>query len=76
MPDNLQSIPLAANATFVSQCACAQKDVCMQGFVYLQFQSTEGAAAAQKALHGRWFAGRQIVAEFQFAPIYSQYFRV
>ena len=49
---------------------------CMQGFVYLQFQSTEGAAAAQKALHGRWFAGRQIVAEFQFAPVYSQYFRV
>ena len=48
----------------------------MQGFVYLQFQSTEGAAAAQKALHGRWFAGRQIVAEFQFAPVYSQYFRV
>jgi RNA-binding protein 39 len=48
----------------------------MQGFVYLQFQSTEGAAAAQKALHGRWFAGRQIVAEFQFAPIYSQYFKV
>ena len=48
----------------------------LQGFVYLQFQSGEGAAAAQKALHGRWFAGRQIVAEFQFAPIYSQYFKV
>ena len=48
----------------------------VQGFVYLQFQSGEGAMAAQKALHGRWFAGRQIVAEFQFAPIYSQYFKV
>lgn len=56
--------------------ALLQRSCCAQGFVYLQFQSTEGAAAAQKALHGRWFAGRQIVAEFQFAPVYSQYFRV
>ncbi|CAK0743154.1 hypothetical protein CVIRNUC_001447 [Coccomyxa viridis] len=54
----------------------AHVDKNSKGFVYLQFQSGEGAMAAQKALHGRWFAGRQIVAEFQFAPIYSQYFKV
>ncbi|KAK9823650.1 hypothetical protein WJX72_004426 [[Myrmecia] bisecta] len=46
-----------------------------KGFVYLKFAAAEGAAAAQKALHGRWFASRQIIAEFQFAQIYSQHFR-
>ena len=49
---------------------------CWQGFVYLKFTSVEGSAAAQKALHGRWFAGRQTVAEFQFTAIYGSYFQV
>lgn len=48
----------------------------MQGFVYLKFMTVEGSAAAQKALHGRWFAGRQIVAEFQFTAVYGNYFTV
>lgn len=46
-----------------------------QGFVYLKFGELQGAAAAQRALHGRWFAGRQIVADFQFTPIYNNYFK-
>lgn len=46
----------------------------LQGFVYLKFVTVEGSAAAQKALHGRWFAGRQVVAEFQFTQIYNNFF--
>lgn len=46
-----------------------------KGFVYLKFATVEGSAAAQKALHGRWFAGRQVVAEFQFTQIYNNFFR-
>ena len=38
------------------------------------FGSTEAAAAAQRALHGRWFAGRQVVADFQFAVPYKAHF--
>ncbi|KAK9908927.1 hypothetical protein WJX75_004772 [Coccomyxa subellipsoidea] len=45
-----------------------------KGFVYLKFVTVEGSAAAQKALHGRWFAGRQVVAEFQFTQIYNNFF--
>ena len=47
-----------------------------QGYVYLKFASVEGSAAAQKQLHGRWFAGRQVVAEFQFTAVYNGHFRV
>jgi len=47
----------------------------LQGYVYLKFAAVEGAVAAQKALHGRWFAGNQVLAEFQFAPTYIEYFR-
>ena len=50
--------------------------LCLQGFVYLKFSSPEGAEAAQKALHGRWFAGRQIVADYQFTQIYNVHFGV
>ncbi len=50
--------------------------VVRQGFVYLKFAAVEGSAAAQKQLHGRWFAGRQVVAEFQFTQVYSGHFRV
>eukprot|EP01026_Neomeris_dumetosa_P059119 TRINITY_DN5518_c0_g1_i4.p2 TRINITY_DN5518_c0_g1~~TRINITY_DN5518_c0_g1_i4.p2 ORF type:complete len:530 (+),score=86.01 TRINITY_DN5518_c0_g1_i4:141-1592(+) len=45
-----------------------------KGFVYVKMDSVESAQRAMKALHGRWFAGRQIVAEFQFAQIYSKHF--
>ncbi|PON83538.1 Splicing factor-like protein [Trema orientale] len=34
------------------------------GCVYLRFETVEAAAAAQRAMHGRWFAGRQISALF------------
>lgn len=30
-----------------------------------KFSAVQSAAAAQKALHGRWFAARQIAADFQ-----------
>jgi RNA-binding protein 39 len=35
-----------------------------QGHVYLKFDATPSAQNAQKALHGRWFAGKQISATF------------
>ncbi len=44
--------------------------------MYLKFAAVEGSAAAQKALHGRWFAGRQVVAEFQFTAVYGGHFHV
>lgn len=47
-----------------------------KGFVYLKFASGEGASAAQKALNGRWFAGRQIAADFQFPAVYNNFFRL
>lgn len=34
------------------------------GFVYLRFENTQGAIAAQRALHGRWFAGKMITATY------------
>ena len=46
-----------------------------QGFVYLKFVNAQAATAAQAALHGRWFAGRQIAADFQFTPLYNQHFK-
>lgn len=33
-----------------------------QGAVYVKCSSPEGAANASRALHGRWFAGKQIIA--------------
>ncbi|GMH41513.1 hypothetical protein BSKO_09423 [Bryopsis sp. KO-2023] len=47
-----------------------------KGFVYVKFAKTEGSVASQRALHGRWFAGRQIVAEYQFAQVYNSHFDV
>jgi hypothetical protein len=47
-----------------------------QGFVYLKFETQEAAQAAAQALHGRWYSGHQIVAEFQFTQIYAAYFKV
>ncbi|XP_051134773.1 uncharacterized protein LOC127253979 [Andrographis paniculata] len=34
------------------------------GFVYLRFENAQSAIAAQRALHGRWFAGKMITATF------------
>ena len=48
----------------------------VQGFVYLKFASGQGASAAQKGFNGRWFAGRQIAADFQFPAVYNNYFRL
>ncbi|EFN58013.1 hypothetical protein CHLNCDRAFT_57088 [Chlorella variabilis] len=47
-----------------------------RGFVYVKFTAISSAANAQRALHGRWFAARQIAADFQFTPIYNQHFGV
>ncbi|KAL4443698.1 hypothetical protein ABPG75_011435 [Micractinium tetrahymenae] len=49
-------------------------DKASRGFVYIKFNSVPAAANAQRALHGRWFAARQIAADFQFTPIYNQHF--
>lgn len=34
------------------------------GYVYLRFESVEGASGAQQAMHKRWFARRLISAIF------------
>lgn len=47
-----------------------------QGCVYLKYATMEAAAAAQLAMHGRWFAGRQLAVDFCFAHSYAQYFGV
>lgn len=41
-------------------------DKASDGFIYLKFGAVAHAAAALAAMQGRWFAGRQVVAEFQF----------
>ncbi len=47
-----------------------------QGFVFLRFASVEGAQAAQRALNGRFYSGKQIVAQFQFAQVYNSFFGI
>ena len=61
---------------FQSKVFPKQHCLCMQGFVYVKFGTQEAASAAQRALDGRWFAGRQICAEYQFTAVYSQHFSV
>eukprot|EP00252_Welwitschia_mirabilis_P001778 TRINITY_DN1171_c0_g1_i1.p1 TRINITY_DN1171_c0_g1~~TRINITY_DN1171_c0_g1_i1.p1 ORF type:complete len:436 (+),score=112.04 TRINITY_DN1171_c0_g1_i1:907-2214(+) len=39
------------------------------GHVYLRFDSASSAVAAQRALHGRWFAGKMITATFM--PLFT-----
>ena len=43
-----------------------------QGFVYLKFASVAAATAAKNVMHDRWFAGRQIAADYQFSAVYSK----
>ncbi|XP_044463576.1 RNA-binding protein 39-like [Mangifera indica] len=45
------------------------------GFVYLQFESVEAAAAAQRAMHMRWFARRLISALFMKPEDYEGKFK-
>ncbi|KAF0914636.1 hypothetical protein E2562_030699 [Oryza meyeriana var. granulata] len=44
------------------------------GFVYLRFDSITAAMSAQKALHGRWFAGKMITATFMYPQQYAMKF--
>ncbi|KAF0930924.1 hypothetical protein E2562_037136 [Oryza meyeriana var. granulata] len=44
------------------------------GFVYLHFDSVAAATNAQRALHGRWFAGKMIIATFMTAQQYKMKF--
>ncbi|GMY05407.1 RNA-binding protein 39-like isoform X2 [Fagus crenata] len=44
------------------------------GFVFLRFENTQGAVAAQRALHGRWFAGKMITATFMVPQAYEAKF--
>ncbi|KAB1219999.1 RNA-binding protein rsd1 [Morella rubra] len=44
------------------------------GFVYLRFETTQASAAAQRALHGRWFAGKMITATFMVPQAYEAKF--
>eukprot|EP01018_Ginkgo_biloba_P018999 Gb_11513 [translate_table: standard] len=41
------------------------------GHVYLRFESANSAIAAQRALHGRWFAGKTITATFMLPSSYE-----
>ncbi|PWA59771.1 splicing factor, CC1-like protein [Artemisia annua] len=44
------------------------------GFVYLRFENAQSAVAAQRALHGRWFAGKMITATFMLPQDYETKF--
>uniref|UniRef100_A0A5B6ZBK4 RRM domain-containing protein n=2 Tax=Davidia involucrata TaxID=16924 RepID=A0A5B6ZBK4_DAVIN len=44
------------------------------GFVYLRFENTQSAISAQRALHGRWFAGKMITATFMIPQNYEAKF--
>eukprot|EP00892_Ulva_mutabilis_P011711 jgi/Ulvmu1/8912/UM005_0003.1 len=47
-----------------------------RGFVYLKFADEAAAAAAQSALHGRWYSHKQIIADFQFTALYNRHFNI
>ncbi|KAI4350258.1 hypothetical protein L6164_004731 [Bauhinia variegata] len=44
------------------------------GLVYLRFDTTQPAVNAQRALHGRWFAGKMITASFMVPQSYEDKF--
>ncbi|KAL6346698.1 hypothetical protein AAG906_000316 [Vitis piasezkii] len=44
------------------------------GFVFLRFENTQAAISAQRALHGRWFAGKMITATFMLPQNYEAKF--
>ncbi|CAO2815636.1 unnamed protein product [Amaranthus hypochondriacus] len=45
-----------------------------EGFVYLKFENTQAAMNAQRALHGRWFAGKMISALYMLPQNYEAKF--
>ncbi|XP_058090835.1 uncharacterized protein LOC131237182 [Magnolia sinica] len=44
------------------------------GFVYLRFENVTSAMSAQRALHGRWFAGKMITATYMLPQNYEAKF--
>ncbi|KAF3549785.1 hypothetical protein DY000_02005408 [Brassica cretica] len=44
------------------------------GFVYLRFENAQAAMGAQRALHGRWFAGKMITATYMTKESYEAKF--
>ncbi|CAK8573923.1 unnamed protein product [Lathyrus sativus] len=44
------------------------------GYVYLRFEDTQSSTGAQRALHGRWFAGKMITASFMVPQSYEDRF--
>ncbi|XP_061979030.1 uncharacterized protein LOC133699682 [Populus nigra] len=44
------------------------------GFVYMRFENVQAAINAQRALHGRWFAGKLITATFMVPQTYEAKF--
>ncbi|XP_073022259.1 uncharacterized protein [Primulina eburnea] len=44
------------------------------GCVFLRFENTQSSTAAQRALHGRWFAGKMITASFMVPHDYEAKF--
>ena len=42
----------------------AAEPMSSQGMVYLKYQSSTSAALGRTAMHGRFFGGKQIVAQF------------
>lgn len=44
------------------------------GHVYLRFETIAAAMSAQRALHGRWFAGKMITTTYMTAPAYENKF--
>ncbi|KAH7663608.1 RNA-binding protein 39 [Dioscorea alata] len=45
------------------------------GFVYMRFEAMSSAASCQRAMHGRWFAGRAISATFMRPADYEAKFK-
>ncbi|KNA05378.1 hypothetical protein SOVF_190900 isoform A [Spinacia oleracea] len=45
-----------------------------EGYVYLKFDNTQSAMNAQRALHGRWFAGKMISATYMLPLEYEAKF--
>lgn len=44
------------------------------GHVYVKFADQHGASAAHKALNGRFYSGKQILVDYQFAQPYNNRF--
>jgi len=58
----------------ILMCVCAL--LLLQGFVYLKYDSVEGAQAASKVLHGRFYNGNMIQVAYQFVQTFNQHFNL